>query len=235
MKVVPIYWLVTPCGRRAVYSYSQEGRMKRRGLEVMMATPLIVGRYYWVQCIEITPRPDVAETLWLPIFGPPHHDDSDVNPDPAFADRWHVHFDMRFIGPDELKVMGFAESALGTAIIGPGRGYHKSEVTSVQIEPVEAFCTDSKPICLVTRWAYRRCLRQWPVREALADERRYRFEARFQNSVLDLRHPICPHKGFDLSTVAHNFIKGRRRIVCPGHSLQWCATTGHLVSQTRVK
>lgn len=174
-----------------------------------LTAPPVVGRYYFVRCIELGGR-------WWPVIGA-------VHADPEIGASYnHLHYDTRFLNKKQLEANrkvgeGGMYRAGSTVITGDAAAMAIVHIvqnnTLTPGEPGEQ------------RYRRLRCVRaqltfpaELPPVEAL--------EAIYKKSWVKKDCRTCPHRGFPLASMP---VDAEGGIVCPGHGLRWNATTGHLM------
>ena len=75
------------------------------------------------------------------------------------------------------------------------------------------------------------CVRQFSVKHISNDQRHgfFLLQEMCQNRVNTCN--ICPHQGFDLSTISATKIRGKEVLICPCHGLTWSVETGRMVKR----
>ena len=194
-------------------------------LAITQKKPLIIGKTYLIECVRCSPFGNSIK-LWLPLFGTIHADDEDTGAMKEIVDRYHIHIDMRFITSEEMDLMNFHEWTQGALSICPKFGYKRNDPIAKRImSKISAYS-------LVTKRETRKCLRQWNNLPPSKSAGRRRFEKKFSKHKIDVRNPVCPHQGLDLSQIEPDC---NGMIVCPGHVLGWCNKTGKLIPRERGK
>lgn len=197
-----------------------------------MRGPLTIGECYKVEVMSQRSWSS-GKSFWLPIFGEIHADDLDTGVSPVeAADRLHVHIDMRFVTEEELEAMGWEPKTQGAVTVGLNEKFG-NHIKDTKLLGDHAFVklSTGEHGRLRKTWDVRPCLRQWtlyPMKQGCPG--RTRFEDRYEHA--KMRNNVCPHHGFDLSTMVPEKIEGRMCRVCPGHRLVWDDKTGEMVRRT---
>jgi hypothetical protein len=157
----------------------------------------------------------VNKEMFLPMFGVPHIDGPEVDQNEVTYGNYHFHTDFRFMTLEEIDCMSSQSSSL-----------IKFEGRSLRADDVE-----DRDFYIQLTWFPRIYARKWGglIHPSLA------LEEKFSRCRLPPGAKICPHQGFDLTTIEPVEIDGKMRIICPGHSLNWDADTGKHVPQKRFR
>jgi hypothetical protein len=171
----------------------------------------IVGKSYLVTTI-FHDAPEIMD--YVPVLGKLHTDDELFTASNPNAKIPHIHIDFRFLKPEHLSHWGKEED------------YHASYGRF----PVVGFLDPKKYGHPEIEMKEMKCIRNFPdYREAHKHSPGYdEIEAKCEKKTLNLKKPVCPHHGTDLSTVqAKDGV-----ITCPLHGLNWCGQTGKLIKKS---
>lgn len=191
--------------------------MGRRLQNVEDATEIVVGKYYLVPVVCVSP--DVSVLRRVPVVGPLHEDSKFI----GFPD-YHYHPDRRFVSQAWLDYYGTGTYSTGMAAGGQG-GHWAAVYAYVITDRLTGLerCTSMfdlgrkrmqckrivEPFRKDAPWIQK-------LEQAYAGER--------------LREGmICPHRGISCRGVK---INDEKCVVCPGHGLQFNVESGHLVSRS---
>jgi hypothetical protein len=164
---------------------------------------LVLDNLYNVPCLEVRVF-ETGKLVMAPVFGPPHIDGPEVMQDEVTAGKCHIHIDYRFLTLYEITQFDRQSSI----------------ILKVNEEPL----IETTGLNLNLIWQVRRYVRKWnpyPTPTSLQNK--------FAGCRLSLNTKICPHQGFDLTTIDPVERNGKMVRICPGHSLAWCEKTGEQI------
>ncbi|HRH68854.1 MAG TPA: hypothetical protein PLB89_05035 [Flavobacteriales bacterium] len=172
-----------------------------------LTAPPVVGRTYLVPHVfQLTYPSDTRVGNWVPVRGAVH-DDAELG-----VLRKHLHFDERFVSKAMMKRIGIENAHSWIVVIGQRDSSMRWSDGKVEWRPAR---------CVTNVVGFANAGRTKAF---------FRFHQEYRDKEL-LKGHICPHRGYDLSTIPAN-AEGVK--VCPLHGLHWCAKTGKNVQRKHI-